>query len=377
MADVNTESSRICEYIDYFLQPLSTLHPAYIKDTYDFVQKIRGTEVDPSWLLITADVESLYTNMQLHRIIETVQEAFEEFPDPSRPDHALIELLKITLYYNDFEFDSQFFLQICGVAMGRKYAPSTANLYLKKFDKAAREDFHIHPLLYSRFLDDIFGVWPGTRAQLTLFQEFLNSLIPGIKVTFTVRTHIIEFLDTQIYKHYDSEGRCTLQTKVYFKPTDTHQLLHRTSFHPTHTFDSIINCQFIRFKRISSCVQDFQQACSILIEVLTTRGYSLSKLLRMKRKIWHNYITDPSVNHTTDSQTTKKDIIPVITYYDLHHSRINRKWSTILRDNPILRDTRIISAYKKHRNLRNILVKGRYTTQDPAELLLSALIAAL
>ena len=269
-----------------------------MKDTYNFVHKILAPDYGRRRVPLH-QYAAPPNNRNRPGIVRGI-------PGSLSPDHALIELLKITLYYNDFEFDSQFFLQICGVAMGRKYAPSTANLYLKKFDKAAREDFHIHPLLYSRFLDDIFGVWPGTRAQLTKFQEFLNSLILGIKVTFTVRTHIIEFLDTQMYKHYDSEGRCTLQTKVYFKPTDTHQLLHRTSFHPTHTFDSIINCQFIRFKRISSCVQDFQQACSILIEVLVTRGYSLSKLLRMKRKIWHNYITDPSVNSTTNPPNHQK-----------------------------------------------------------------------
>ena len=61
--------------------------------------------------------------------------------------------------------------------MGRKYAPSTANIYLKKFDKATREDFHTHPLLYSRFLDDIFGVWPGTRAQLTQYQLGVPKLL--------------------------------------------------------------------------------------------------------------------------------------------------------------------------------------------------------
>jgi len=177
VSDVNTESSRMCEYIDYYLQPLSILHPSYIKGTYHFVNKIRNTPIDASWLLITADVESLYTNMDLERILACVHEAFLENPDPSRPSGAILRLLALTLYNNDFEFDGQFFLQICGVAMGRKYAPATANLYLKKFDKAAMHDFHIHPLLYSRFLDDIFGVWPGTRAQLLEYQTFLNSLI--------------------------------------------------------------------------------------------------------------------------------------------------------------------------------------------------------
>jgi len=52
VSDVDTESSRICEYIDYYLQPLSTLHPAYIKDTYHFVDKIRNTPIDPPGYLL-------------------------------------------------------------------------------------------------------------------------------------------------------------------------------------------------------------------------------------------------------------------------------------------------------------------------------------
>jgi len=95
--------------------------------------------------------------------------------------------------------------------------------------------FHIHPLLYGRFLDDIFSLWPGTLPELREYENYLNNLIPGIKVKFTARQDVIEFLDTQVYKTTDINGNCVLATKVYFKPTDTHQLLHRNSFHPRHT----------------------------------------------------------------------------------------------------------------------------------------------
>jgi len=78
------------------------------------------------------DVESLYTNMTLDLIMETVREAFKENPNPFRPDEAILQLLPLTLYNNDFEFNSQFYLQLYRVAMGRKYAPSTANIYLKQ-----------------------------------------------------------------------------------------------------------------------------------------------------------------------------------------------------------------------------------------------------
>jgi len=70
ISDSASESVRVCEYID-FLQPLSVLHPSYLKDTYDFIKKIRGQVIDPTWLLISADVESLYTNMKIDRILHS------------------------------------------------------------------------------------------------------------------------------------------------------------------------------------------------------------------------------------------------------------------------------------------------------------------
>jgi len=59
--------------------------------------------------------------------------------------------------------------------MGRRYAPAAANIYFKKFDKLATNTPHINPLLYFRFLDDIFGVWPGTVQQLKEYENYLNS----------------------------------------------------------------------------------------------------------------------------------------------------------------------------------------------------------
>ena len=381
VADVHTESSKICAFIDYYLKPFANKHPSYIKDTFHFIQKIQNQPVHPDWLLFTADVESLYTNMHHDLIIQCIRDAWDLDNNPSPFYEYLLELLTLTLCNNDFEFNAQFFLQICGIAMGRKYAPATANLYLIKFDRAAMTLFYILPLLYSRFLDDIFGVWPGTYHELLQFQNFLNSLIPGIKVTFTIHTHIISFLDTYIYKQFDSFGNCTLQTGVYFKLTDTHQLLHRSSFHPSHTFLSIVRSQFIRFKRICSTFHDFQLASSILTSALIDRGYNIRSILKIKRDIWHNYtITTNSDQSTTNNhhntKTNPNNILPVITYFDRHHARLNRQWAAIVRQNPIFASTRVISAFKRHKNLKDILTHARLNYDDH-EALLSTLLAFL
>jgi len=200
---------------------------------------------------------------------------------------------KPLLRCNDFEFNGRFYLQTCGISMGRKYSPAAANIYLRRFDHHAMYGFRIKPRYYSRFLDDIFAVWPGTRHELLEFQYFLNNLIPGIKVTFTIRNQITEVLDTQVYKGFNADGQCVLKTKVFFKSTDTHQLLHKNSFHPKHTFNGIAKSQLIRFKRISSSKADYDEASSTLIKVLIVRGYNKRALRRLKSEVWRHYDTTP------------------------------------------------------------------------------------
>lgn len=145
VSDCMSESYRVSEYIDSFIAPLAKQHPSYLKDTYDFVDKIRGQSINANCFLVTGDVCSLYTNMNIERIVDVVQQAFNANPVAGRPSKEIIDLLKLTLKNNDFEFNDEFFLQIHGTAMGKRYAPSLANLYLVDFDHMAKTGFRINP----------------------------------------------------------------------------------------------------------------------------------------------------------------------------------------------------------------------------------------
>lgn len=353
VADCGSESYRVSKYIDYFLQPLSNIHESYLKDTYDFIAKIRNQPIQEDWLLVTADVTALYTNMRIDLIIENVRNAFQRNPNPLRPDGEILELLELTLRNNDFEFDGQIFLQTVGTAMGKIYAPSLANMYLQPFDEKAKTGFRIHPHLYFRFLDDIHLVWPGNRDELAEYEAFLNSLIPGIKISFTIRESYVEFLDTIVYKVQRPDGQWALKTKVYFKDTDTHQLLHRESAHPRHTCRGVLKSQFIRFKRISSSLGDYQTACETLWDALKHRGYSQYIFRQLRREIWLKY-------DTTLKKADKQEceIIPVINFFDPVGASVTKMTRNAIRKNTRLAKFRTVAAYKIHRNLRRHLIKN-------------------
>ena len=63
ISDCGSESYAVSEYIDHFLLPLACQHPAYLKDTNDFVSKIRDLDVPENAILISIDVSSMYTNI--------------------------------------------------------------------------------------------------------------------------------------------------------------------------------------------------------------------------------------------------------------------------------------------------------------------------
>ena len=283
ISDCSSESYAIAEYIDYWLQPLATSHPAYLKDTNDVLSKINEMVIPGDALIVTADVDAMYTNIEHEQGLAAIRQALKDHPDPSRPpDEVLLKLLDWGLSRNDFEFDGEFYLQTCGTAMGKKFSPSYANIFMAQWEKRVLSQAQLKPLIYKRFLDDIFMIWTHGREALDNFLTYLNADNPCITLKAEISEKSVDFLDLTIFKgpRFSREG--ILDTKVYHKPTDTMQLLHKESFHPKHTFSGIIKSQVIRYDRLSTNKADFEHSCRQLFEALAPRGYSRRFLGKIK-----------------------------------------------------------------------------------------------
>jgi hypothetical protein len=295
--------------------------------------------------------------------LDTVKEIFIKNPDPNRPDKYILELLEISLNNNDFYFNEERFLQILGCAMGKRFAPALANLYLLELDFKATNHFPIKPLYFFRYLDDIFFIWPADLQSLKDYEQFLNSLIPNIKLTFEFSQKQIPFLDTLIYVSNNK-----IQTRTYFKPTDTHQLLHHDSAHPKHTFLGILKSQFIRFKRLSATKLDYESSSKILIKHLSDRGYTNSTMRKLKNEIWFNYVekdTVPSSPNSVPSNQKSQEILPIIMdFFPIGH-KLSSSYKTIINNSNAFNNLRPITAFINSKNLSQILVRSKL--EKPSE----------
>lgn len=360
VSDCESETYRTAEYIDYYLNPLSVKHPSYVKDTYHFIDIVKNLKVPTNSFFFSMDINSLYTNIDIPSGIAAVKKIFKKYPDPKRPDEELIQLLEINLTKNDFEFNQEYYLQIKGTAMGKKFAPAYANIFMANWEKEALAKCPVKPLHFLRYLDDIWGIWIDTKEEFDIFVNILDTHDPSIKLEYTIDRDSINFLDTTVYKGPLYMINQKLDIKVYFKKTDTHALLYKTSFHPKHTFRGLIKSQLLRFKRICTQETDFWIAVKILFKALRERQYSRS-FLRVCLKSFQDR-----------GQRDKRDVIPIITSYSTVSTRLNYKirdnYRTIIENAGLLPNHQIISAYRKNKNLKDLLVCAKLKPLQPKKI---------
>src|SRR5690606_22067397 len=82
--------------------------------------------------------------------------------------------------------------------MGTSVAPTYANIFMGWLEEKILHSFRLQPLVYLRYLDDIFITWPHGRSLLQTFIDHANFLHNTIKFTANISNSEIAFLDVLI-----------------------------------------------------------------------------------------------------------------------------------------------------------------------------------
>ena len=279
ISDSGSITRRTSNLIEYFLQPLCQQLPSHLKDSGHLIALLRSATVSSSSILFTCDVAALYTNVPIEEGIECVSQAFLRHPDKARPDATILNLLRLLLTSNTFAFGDQRWLQVHGVAMGKTFGGSFANLFLGVWEHKALSTFPLRPTLWVRFQDDIFGIWNHGEPALRRFHQHLNNQHPRISLTLQCGRQV-NFLDLSICANDER-----LHYSVYAKDTDTHFVLTNDSHHPHHTFRALLVGEILRFASHSSTRESFNRTLSNVIPVWQSLGYSRSLIRASKSTV--------------------------------------------------------------------------------------------
>ena len=159
-SSVTQPTAKISQFVDAHIKKYVPQTQSYIRDTQDFISKIKPIGPLPEGaFLVTLD------------------------PTKQGISTYILELLKLVLHSMYFEFNGDFYLQVGGTAMDMALAPNYANLFMDKFRTKTLEQYPLKPLIWKRFIDDIFMIWTHGEQELHKFVEYLNSIHPTIKFT--------------------------------------------------------------------------------------------------------------------------------------------------------------------------------------------------
>ena len=279
------------------------------------------------------------------------------------PQYSFLQnLLRYVLENNVFQFNDEMFSQLCGIAMGTKLAPALATIYIGDLEEEFIQSREDKPMIWARYIDDVFMVWTHTREKLDHFLRDLNKQKEKIKFTAEIMTQSCNFLDLTIYKSPTFLNAGKLSTKIYYKPTNTFSYPLGSSFMPKHILKGIAIGEATRLLRNTESPALFKYYKKRLQRKLKSRKYPRD-IVRLVGTMKHS--KRPVTLYTRKKRVYGDKLLPFKIIYNKYkpslYSIFRRRWETNYNDKYLftLFPNPPMTIYRNRKSLKTLLSAKR------------------
>ena len=264
-------TSQASRFIDHHIQEVVRQSAdTVLRDTNQLVQTLLDTTYPANCKILTADVESLYTNMEWGATISAINLLLSEAGHPLR--RLLVDLVRFVLENNYLIFQTHIYHQEFGMAMGTPMAVNIANAFLFVHERQAVALFQASLKFFGRFVDDLFLLAEET-FDLDGFQESVYSELPDIRLTWTPADDECAYMDLFVFKGNDFAATGKFSFKTYQKPRNAYLYIPFRSDHPRSNFRAFIKAELLRYNRTNKFSADIQTMRDLFWVRLRRRGY--------------------------------------------------------------------------------------------------------
>ena len=167
---------------------------SYIKDSGDFLKKIKNIgKIPEGAILVTADVIGLYPSISHEAGLEALRKRLNERDSPKVPTEDIVRMADFVLKNNFFEFNGEVKRQKSGTAIGTKFAPPYACIFMDEVETEFLKSQELQPFLWLRYIDDMFFIWTHGEEKLTQFFNELNKFHSNLKFTHETYSCTVNF----------------------------------------------------------------------------------------------------------------------------------------------------------------------------------------
>ena len=178
----STAAYNTAKFITTILQNHCGKTSSFVKDSTDFIKKIKHLLVNPEETLVSFDVSALFTSIPVPVALQVINSKISTCINVTNvceiPAEKFIKLLELTLTNCIFCFNKKFYKQLHGAAMGSPVSPIIANIYMEYFESLAISSSLILIKWWFRNVDDVLSA--SRKDQANKLQEHLNLIDPHI-----------------------------------------------------------------------------------------------------------------------------------------------------------------------------------------------------
>jgi hypothetical protein len=335
--------------VDGILYPFVKKCDSFLLDSLNLIQKSENIKLNGNSKLVTADVVNLYSSIDQKECLKRITNFIkDDFKSKHLTVRGFKHILNIILNFNLFKFNGLFYKQILGIAMGSKCGPSIANIFVHTYEKSWL--IQNKPLLYARFIDDIFMVVET----LDILFDFSNAF-GSLKLTISTGEKV-QFLDLSISINFIN---LSLKFEAFFKKTNTFSYLLDSSNHPNFIFKNLPKSLFIRLRRNCSLFSDFIKYSEIITSQLVDRGYSLLHINKVFNMV--SFLDRKNLLQYRERKVKNfSNCIFFKNIFDKSIDNINQLYKNsfrnVIKENELFKDVNIFIINKMQPNLKMILI---------------------
>ena len=164
------------------LSPLTGKSDYTVTNSSHFVSTISHERIQENKVMVSFDVESLFTNVPIEGAVKAALCKLENDPGLANRTNLtptqIADLLNFVLRSTYFQYNGSIYEQKDGAAMGSPVSAVIANLYMEEFEEWAIATATYKPKIWKRYVDDTFTVLG--KDYVDGFLQHLNSQQPTI-----------------------------------------------------------------------------------------------------------------------------------------------------------------------------------------------------
>jgi len=326
VAGMKHPTIKISRMLDELLRPLfnkmaATTTVTSGNEVLDKLEKWSVKNLRQTTTFCTLDVCNLYTMIpQIDGVL-----SFKKMLDKLNLKHVsglstetIIKLSRYVLQNNYFTYNSRYYHQIRGGAMGSPLTLTMANCYMYFYELDIIKQITNSGGLYMRYIDDIFIVinWPTRHLhkQINTWNNF--------DVNIKLNPHVdqsVNFLDITIE---NKNGQ--LFTKVYHKPSHEPYFLPYNSIHPLHIKKNIPFAMLLRSIKYCSTFEAYLDERETIRMALLLNKYPNNFIDNQFNRIFTKYNKNTHLTHENYTNERNKIINKPITKEDQLNTKYNQ-----------------------------------------------------